>query len=51
MGKGPRIARALYLPKKILLLLVTVLAQALFTLVRSHLVPFMLFTVGHNNDG
>ena len=31
-----------------LLLLVAVLAQALFTLVRSHLVSLMLLTVRHN---
>jgi hypothetical protein len=31
-----------------LLLLVAVLAQALFALVRCHLVSFMLFTVRHN---
>jgi hypothetical protein len=33
-----------------LLLLVAVLAQTFFTLVRRHLVSLMLFTVGHNLD-
>jgi hypothetical protein len=47
--KGPAAFRqALYSWKKLLLLLVAVLAQALFTLVRSHLVSLMLLTVGHN---
>ncbi len=32
-----------------LLALMTVLAQSLFALMRSHLVAFLLFTVWHNN--
>ena len=47
--KGPALSmQALYSLKKILLLLVAVLAQALLTLVRSHLVSLMLLTVRHN---
>ena len=47
--KGSQIApQALYLERSDLLLLVAVLAQALFTLVRSHLVSLMLLTVRHS---
>ena len=36
------------LREKLLSLLVSVLAKTLLTLVRSHLVPFMLLSVWHN---
>ena len=35
--------------RKLLSLLVSVLTQALLALVRSHLMPFMLLSVWHNN--
>ena len=35
--------------RKLLSLLVSILAKTLLTLVRSHLVPFMLLSVWHNN--
>ena len=50
--KGPRITSgALYTEVAVLLLLlVAVLAQALFTLVRCHFVSLMLLTVRHNDN-
>jgi hypothetical protein len=49
MKKGlRRLSKPFTLGRSFLLLLVAVLAQALLTLVRSHLVSLMLLTVGHN---
>ena len=49
MKKGlRRLGKPFTLGRSLLLLLVAVLAQALLTLVRSHLVSLMLLTVGHN---
>jgi hypothetical protein len=48
-NKGPAtFLQALYPIKKKLLLLVAVLAQAFFTLVRSHFMSFSLFTARHS---